>query len=239
LLAHATNHTQNVGSNVEPSKYPMNSESEITSVPLKLTDKEVFLKIWTSPRKVFKFINDNHYDKYVNALLFFAGISRAFDRASLKDMGDKMSLLAILGLCIILGGLLGWISYYIYAALLSWTGKWLNGKGDTKSILRVLSYALIPSIIALIFLIPQIGIYGNEMFKADGDIISAGLLSNIFVYGSLILEFILGIWTIFFSVIAVSEVQKLNIGKSILNIFLPILIFAVPIIIIILMFQAV
>ena len=79
----------------------MNNETEITSIPIKLTDKEVFLKIWTSPRRVFKFINDNHYDKYVNVLLFFAGISRAFDRASLKNMGDKMSLLSILGICII------------------------------------------------------------------------------------------------------------------------------------------
>ena len=59
-----------------------------------------------------------------------------------------------------------------------------------------------PAIIALLLLIPQIGIYGNEVFKADGDITSAGLISNIFVYGSMILEFILGIWTIVFCVIA-------------------------------------
>jgi len=202
-----------------------------------LTDKDIFTKIWTSPRKVFKFINDNHYDKYVNGLLFFAGISRAFDRASLKDMGDKMSLLAILAFCIIAGGLLGWISYYIYAALLSWTGKWLKGQGNTKSILRIISYALTPAIIALIFLIPQIGIYGNEMFKSNGDIVSAGLVGNIFVYGSLFLEFILGIWTIVFCVVGISEVQKLTIGKAILNLLLPLLVFAIPIIMIVIIFQ--
>lgn len=204
-----------------------------------LTDMDIFTKIWTSPRKVFKFINDNHYDKYVNGLLFFAGISRAFDRASLKDMGDKMSLLAILAICIIVGGLLGWISYYIYAALLSWTGKWIKGQGDTKSILRIISYAMTPAIIALIFLIPQIGIYGNEMFKSDGDIISAGLVGNILVYGSLILELILGVCTIVFCVVGVSEVQKLSIGKAILNLLLPLLVFAIPMIIIALIFQAI
>lgn len=204
-----------------------------------LTDKDIFTKIWTSPRKVFKFINDNHYDKYVNVLLFFAGISRAFDRASLKDMGDNMSLLAILAICIIAGGLLGWISYYIYAALLSWTGKWIKGQGDTKSILRIISYALTPTIITLIFLIPQIGIYGNEIFKSDGDIISAGLVGNILVYGSLLLEFILGVWTIVFFVVGVSEVQKLSIGKAILNLLLPILVFAIPLIIIVFIFQAI
>lgn len=203
-----------------------------------LTDKEVFTKIWTSPREVFKFINDYHYDKYVNVLLFFAGISRAFDRASLKDMGDKTSLLAILVICIVVGGLLGWISYYIYAVLLSWTGKWIKGKGDTKSILRIISYAMTPAIIALIFLIPQVGIYGNEMFKSDGDILSAGLVGNILVYGSLILELVLGIWTIVLCIVGVSEVQKLSIGKAILNLILPFLVIMIPIFFIVLIFQA-
>jgi hypothetical protein len=217
----------------------MNNEIESINKSENFTDKEIFSKIWTKPREVFKFINEKHYDKYVNLLLVLAGISRAFDRASMKDMGDKMSIWAILGLCIILGGLLGWISFYIYAALLSWTGKWLDGKGDTTSILRILSYAMTPAIIALLFFIPQIGIYGNEIFKSDGDIASAGLISNILVYGSMVLEFILGIWTIVLCVIAVSEVQKLSIGKTILNLLLPVLVFAVPIIIIVLLFKAI
>jgi hypothetical protein len=202
-----------------------------------LTDKDLFTKLWIAPRQVFKFINDKHYDKYVTILLVLSGISRAFDRASMKNMGDKMSIWAILGICIILGGLLGWISYYIYAALVSWTGKWLKGRGETNSILRMFSYAMIPSIIALIFLIPQIGIYGVEIFKADGDITSAGWISNIIVYGSMFLEFVLGIWTIVFCVIGVSEVQNLSIGKSILNLLLPLLVFLVPILIIVLIFK--
>lgn len=203
-----------------------------------LTDKYLFTKIWTSPRHVFKYINDNHNDKYVTVLLILSGISESFDKASMKNMGDKMSIWAILGLCIILGGLFGWISFYIYAALVSWTGKWLKGQGDTSSILRMFSYAMIPSIIALVFLILKIGIYGVEIFKEDGDMTSAGWISNIFVYGSMVLEFILGIWTLVFCVIGISEVQKLSIGKSILNLLLPVLVFLVSILIIVLLFKA-
>lgn len=187
----------------------------------RLSDKDIFTKIWSSPRQIFKFINDNNYDQYMTVLLLLSGISRSFDRASRNNMGDTMSIWAIIGICIIAGGLFGWLSYYIYAALMSWTGKWLNAKGDTDSILRMLSYAMLPSIIALIFLIPQIGIYGNEIFKADGDITSAGWLANIFVYGSIFLEFVLGVITIIFCVIGTSEVQKLSIWKSILNLLLP------------------
>jgi hypothetical protein len=130
------------------------------------------------------------------------------------------------------------MSYYIYAALVSWTGKWLKGEGNTTSILRILSYAMLPSIVALVFLIPQIGIYGVEIFKEDGDITSAGWISNIFVYGSMFLEVVLGIWTLIFCVVGISEVQKLSIGKAILNLLLPILVFLVPILIIVLLFKA-
>jgi hypothetical protein len=82
--------------------------------------------------------------------MLLAGISSAFNRAAIKSMGDEYSLLTVLAICIVLGGLLGWLSYYIYAVLMSWTGKWLNGKGDKDSLLRVISYAMIPSIAALL-----------------------------------------------------------------------------------------
>ncbi|MEJ1223972.1 Yip1 family protein [Sediminicola sp. 1XM1-17] len=194
-----------------------------------LSDKEIFTKIWTSPRLVFQYINERHYDKYVAILLIIAGIARAFDRAATKNLGDTLSLWVIIGGCIVLGGLLGWLSFYIYAALLSWTGKWLHGKGNTTSILRVLAYAMIPLSIALVLIVPQIGIYGIEIFKSDGDITSAGLLPNFFFYGAMILEAVLGIWAFVLCVVGISEVQKLSIGNAVLNIFLPVLIIVVPI----------
>jgi hypothetical protein len=202
-----------------------------------LTDMEIFTTIWTSPRLVFKYINDRRYDKFVIVLLLLSGISRAFDRASLRDMGDKMSLGEILVISIVAGGIFGWMTFYIYAALVSWTGKWLKGKGNTKAVLRMLAYAMLPSVLALVFMIPQIAIYGNEMFRSDGDITSAGLPSNILVYGSMVVEFALGILTIVFCVIGTSEVQKLPIGKSILNLLLPAILILTPFLIIALLFN--
>ncbi|WP_298121226.1 Yip1 family protein [Flavobacterium sp.] len=197
-----------------------------------ISEENIFTKIWTSPREVFKFINTYKYNKYVTVLLILAGISRTFDRASMKNMGDYFSIWGIIAFSILIGVIFGWITYYLYSALISWTGKWINGKGNTDSILRVLSYALIPSIVSLLFLIPQIIIYGNEIFKSDGDIVSGGIVSNVIVYGSMIIEFALGIWSIVLCVIAISEVQKLSIGKSILNLILPAIVIMTPILII-------
>lgn len=199
-----------------------------------ISDKKIFYQIWISPRNFFRFIDTYKYDKYVNGLLILAGISRTFDRASLKNMGDDFSISGVIAFCIIVGAIFGWIIYYIYSALISWTGKWIDGKGNTDSILRVLSYALIPSIISLLLLVPQIAIYGNEIFKSEGDINSGGIVSNIIFYGSMILEFTLGIWSLVLCVIGISEVQKLSIGKSILNLLLPAIVIMTPILIILL-----
>jgi len=206
--------------------------------PETYTDQELFLKLWAQPRQVFAYINKHYYDKHVAVLLILAGIARAFDRAVTKDMGDKYSMVTILLMCLLGGGLLGWISFYIYAALVSWTGRWLDGEGDTSAILRVLAYAIIPNILGLVVFIPQMAIFGIEVFKAEGDTFSNDVFANLVYTTSIIIEFGLSLVTIMFSIIAISTVQGFGIGKAILNALLPVLIIIVPIASIIVIFNA-
>lgn len=203
-----------------------------------LTDLEIFTKIWTEPRRIFKYINETKYEKYFYVLLILAGISAAFDRASNKGMGDNSSLAGVVLTCVIFGGLFGWLSYYIYAALLSWTGKWLNGKGTTDSIIKILAYAMLPSAISLIFLVPQIAVYGIDLFTEEGDLVAAGISGNIIFWSSFSIKLILGIFTIVFTIVGISEVQKLSIGKAILNLILPLLVIIGPLVLIVLLFYS-
>lgn len=204
-----------------------------------ISEKDIFIKLLTSPREAFKFINDYKYEKHLYILLFLAGMVRTFDRASTKNMGDNYSIWTIIAICVIFGGLFGWITYYIYSALVSWTGDWMNGKGDTQSILRVFAYAFFPSIFILILLIPQIAIYGNELFKSDNDLYSLASMESIVLYVILFVEFALGIWSLILCVIGISEVQKLSIGKSILNLLLPAILFVFIILVLVLLFQVI
>jgi hypothetical protein len=213
----------------------MENNLEYHQEKLKISDKELFIKIWTSPRQIFRYIDDHKFDKYVKILLALAGISETFAKASSKHLGDELPLWAILGFCIILGGLLGWFSFYIYAALISWTGRWLKGQGDTSSILRIISYSMIPSIVGLLFLLPQLGIFGIELFKKDGILFGEDLLSEIFGFGSMVLEYILDVWSLILCVIGLSEVQKFSTWKSIFNLLLPAIVFLVPLLILVLL----
>jgi len=196
---------------------------------LKLTDREIFTKIWTSPQLVFKYLNDTRYDKFVWVLLMLAGIGNAFDRASARHIGDYFPLIGVLAIGIAGGVIFGWISYYIYAALLCWTGKWLKGKADTDSLLRMVSHAMIPLIVTLILLIPRISVFGNEMFQSDASIYETEVWSMVIYYCISFIETILGLWSLVLIVIGISEVQKFSIEKSILNMILPVLILIVPI----------
>lgn len=100
-------------------------ESEHVSIDI--NDNNLLTKIWLNPTDTLIYILENHPKKYVTILLVLGGIVRTIDRASNKDIGDNMSTVAVLGITIILGGLFGWITYFIYAWGMSVTGvmvKW-------------------------------------------------------------------------------------------------------------------
>lgn len=190
-----------------------------------LSDKDIFTKIWLSPRKVIKYINDKNYSEFVTVLLIFYGITSALNRAAEKNMGDAMPLIGVLIACMIGGGIFGWLSVYIYAALLSWTGKWFKGQGNTKSIFRMMSYSLIPMLVVLFFFIIRIILFGNEVFQSSFDLSERGMLVYSAYMFFVFVDLTIGVWTIVIMVIGLSEVQKLPIGKSILNLILPWLMF--------------
>jgi len=188
---------------------------------IQLSDKEIFTKIWMSPRQVFKFINENGYTKFTTILLILGGITSALNSASSRYMGDIMPLWSVLIVCLIGGGIFGWLYFYIYAVLLSWTGKWMKGVGTTKSLFRMISYALIPSLLVLFTFILRIVLIGNEEFQRNVDVFDSRYLITALFSFSLFVEIVTGIWTLVVLVIGISEVQKLSIGKSIVNLILP------------------
>ena len=186
-----------------------------------LTDTDIFTQIWLSPRRVFKFINDHRYDSLTTLLVIFGGITSALNRASDKHMGDSMSLFAVLIISVIVGAVFGWLSYYIYAALMSWTGKWMKGKGNTDALFRMISYSLIPSLIILPLILTRILLIGNKEFQNNVDLYSEGTLVAVLCFITYFLEFMFGLWTLFIIVVGISEIQQFSIGKAIVNLILP------------------
>lgn len=191
---------------------------------IRLSGRDIFSKIWMSPRMVFKFVNDSNYNGLTTSMLIFAGIVNALYSASFRNIGDQMSLPIVLIVCLIGGGIFGWIYFYLYAALLSWTGKWLKGAGNTRSLLRMMSLAFIPSLVLILPFILRIALYGNEVFQSNIDIFAKGAPTIAAYAFFTFVETAIGVWTLGILIIGISEVQKLSVWKSILNMILPIII---------------
>lgn len=189
-----------------------------------MKDKEVFTQIWLRPRPVFRFIETSGYQNYFYLILTLSGIASVLQRKLDKGV-EQDSVASTLLISIIFGGLLGWLGIYIYAGLIRFTGEWIDGKAITHRIYRALAYANIPTACTIVIHLAQLYMikYGvfDEM-KSDNE-------ASLIQYGLISIKAIFMAWTMTLYVIAVAEVQRFSIGKAILNLILPILLFTVPI----------
>lgn len=200
------------------------------------SDKELFTKIWMNPRPVFKYLTHIRHEKYITKLLILAGIANAIEKATLRNSGDKSSLITVLLGAIVGGALFGWLSYFLYSSLVRWTGKWLKGNASTDDILRVLAFATIPNIVGILFTIVEISFFGNSVFKSQIGLLQNDTLHIALGYSLGFIGLVLGIWSLVLSVIGISEVQQFSIAKSIVNLMLPILVIFIPLMLLVLVF---
>lgn len=212
----------------------MNPYDTNPTPPDYLRERDIFTRIWLEPRLMFRYIDAHQHEVSLWMLLVLNGMVRAFDRAQQQNAGDKMSLMALVLLCIIGGSLGGWLSVYIYAWLISKTGKWLGGTAEPRALLRVFAYAGIPSALTLLLLIVQIGLYGERLFQEDNAVLSNGFGVGALGSFTFMVQFALQLWTASLFVIATAELQRFSTGKAILNLVLPALILIAVVLLIVL-----
>jgi len=197
-----------------------------------VNESKLIFEIWIKPTQTLKYILNSCPEKYVTLFIVLGGVSKAISKASEKNAGDNMSTMLVLTYAIIGGALFGWISYYIYAFFLSITGKWINGKAEPNQFRTVLAWASVPTLSSLILLMPELLIFGDDLFRSE--LSNSDLLYQILYSTFVLIELVLGIWTLVISVKGISIIQEFGIGKSILNLFLPALLLMGAVLIIIL-----
>jgi len=195
-----------------------------TSIKPRMSSWDLWQNIMFQPTATFKYIFENRYKESV--FMFFvlggtsSGISRLLQRDSINDPFD----LGQLGISIVFGAALGWISYYLLAQFINIAGDLLNGKASVKKFRTVVAWALVPSILSLVFLIPQFLIFGagsnSYLWSAYTSLNNVGL--TILVVLTLILNF----WSLVILVKGVAFIQNFSILKAVLNVILPFIIFA-------------
>ena len=195
-----------------------------------ITEKNLVSQIWLRPTETLNFIIKICPQKYVTLLIVLGGLVNSLDKAFTRSSNADKTLIEVLPIAIVLGLLLGWITYYMYAFVLSIAGEWIGGKSQPKEFRTIIGWALIPLISTLILLIPQVLIFGDDLLLEDYD--NESVLLTMTYLGFLILEFVLGIWSLIIFVKGIMIIQGFGLGKSILNMILPGLMILVPILLV-------
>ncbi|MDR6301426.1 Yip1 family protein [Mesonia maritima] len=197
----------------------MNNLEKIREAETKGMSKTLFYNLLFHPSSAFRYIFENKMYETTTILLILGGIVRAFNDKVQDNAGDDTSLGGILFGSILFGGLLGWIAFYIYAAILSFAGEWLGGKASGKKFRTVIGWALIPSILGLLLLIPAILVFGKDIFSSS--LSSDNLAYEIFYYIFMAIYFSLQIWSLIIFIIGVKFTQKFGTFRAIINILFP------------------
>lgn len=199
-----------------------------------LTNKDIFVGVCFYPRKTFRYIINQKCDKHVILLVILCGIGSSFQTSNIFEVHDIASFFDKISMPLIKSAFIGFAFFFLYAFGLYGSGKMLGGRADRKSIFRIISYASLP--LAFILTI-TVCIHTGFMlsFIQDLDQVNAEVMALLEATGN-ILGFVILIaivWALVLSIIGISELQQLSIGKAILSFVIASLIMALPILVIV------
>ncbi len=188
-----------------------------------------WLSIWTRPRQTIRWIVNTDPHRSVLLLAALAGIAQALDRASSRNLGDRISLPTILGLAVLLGPIGGIIGLYLGGFLLRWTGRWIGGRASPPEIRAAIAWSSVPAIVALPLWVPELALFGQELFTSETPTIDENPPLAAALLGFSVVEFCLAVWSFILLLKCVGEVQGFSAWKALGNVLLAALVIVLPI----------
>ncbi len=186
-----------------------------------------WLSIWFKPRNTIKHILDTNSEKYVLLLAALSGIYRTLERATNISLGDIMSFIPLLLVCLIAGAILGVLGLYIGGRFFSWIGRSLGGQATSQEVRTAIAWSSVPDIVLLAIYIPIILIFGHNWFISSLEWMSPILTVIIFITLTPI-GIILLIWRFFLFIKCLAEAHQFSAWKSLGTVVIGTIIIVVP-----------
>jgi len=187
-----------------------------------------WLSIWRQPRATIQQIVDTDLSKHVALFAAGAGFFSSLDRASMRSLGDDYPWLVIVGISAILGPVGGLIFLYLFGALLKWTGRWLGGQAALDGIHAAIGWACWTAICAGLVWIPELALFGEEMFTTQTPRIDSDPWLAIALVAMSVLELAMGIWIVVIFCKCLGQVQRFSAWKALGNSALAFLVLFAP-----------
>jgi hypothetical protein len=188
-----------------------------------------WLSIWIRPRVTIQQIIDDDPEAWVLALAAIAGIGQALNDASSRSSADHLDLPGIFIIAVIAGPLLGILGLYVVGALLRWTGRWIGGHASQVEIRCASAWSQVPVILAMLLWIPQLWLFGSEMFTEKTPRIDADPTLQVTLLVLVTIEAVMTIWSVVVFLKCLGQVQGFSAWKALGNSILAGLVIVVPI----------
>jgi hypothetical protein len=191
-----------------------------------------FLSIWVKPRETIRNIVATDPTRHVLLLAMLAGVFQALDRAVSRSVGDTLPLVFILAIVIIAGPIGGIFSMYFFGALFRWSGSKLGGRATSEEVRAAYAWASLPTIFLLPLWIPQLLIFGEEMFTSSMPSVEANPYLALILFGFGAIELLAGIWAFIVLLKTLGEVHGFSAWRALGAILLGMLVVLFPIMLI-------
>lgn len=169
-----------------------------------------WISIWTDPRSTIKAIvkTNPKFQVFYLASLYALESNLAF--ASYWSLGLSFPFYVILLGALALSPIVGWIWLYLTGWILSFTGKWVGGHAPSSHLRAAVAWAKIPSCASLLMWL--------ALLLSNAEMTFIHVRSGPFYVFMGLISLILSIWSFVLLVQSVREVQKLSLGRSLINV---------------------
>jgi hypothetical protein len=138
----------------------------------KIDALHLFSTFWgliESPRQTFRKVVLARHKNYAVLLSGLFGVCLVFDVAWFKKIGNEVSsIIPIVGAAVVGGPLIGVGLLFVLSFLLQYATKMFGGHATRRNLWAGLSYATMPMVFSLVFIIPlELAIFGLVFFGTN------------------------------------------------------------------------
>jgi hypothetical protein len=180
-----------------------------------------WLKIWVAPKETIRAIVNFDPAYRFPLLSGIYGLPLLLHAAQTCSLAEGLPLEWIILGALVLAVFAGMLSITIVSALLTWTGRWIGGRGSFKTVRAAVTWSNVPNLVNLFCWIVLMFAFGPFVFYSDFSQMTfvGGALT--LVMAIFLIQFIISIWALVILIQSLAEVQGFSGWKALLNVIIP------------------
>lgn len=189
-----------------------------------------WLSIWFHPKATIQRIVSVNPNRSLWLLATIYGFSSLLNLFQSISLGQAVEVFLILILALVIAPVWGYVIFSVWSWIVTWTGKWLKGKGEFKAVRSAYAWSCVPLVFTVAFWLILSVFFGRQLF-INMPQEPLGQPQVTFLFFVLIAKVILAVWSLVIYINALAEVQQFSvlraIGNLLISTILLIIVFAI------------